>query len=473
MILILHLDMQNSIGKTQRYGMTGHRTGRIEARERQKMRYSATFGSPLIALIIAIAASSWLAADDNERPPIEYSRSTPDNCVSKLQSRLESGESKLKYIDGQGYLPALLEALEVPVESQLLVFSKTSLQRHRISPRTPRAIYFNDDVYVGYCQSGEVLEISSVDPQLGAVFYTLEQKPADLPTLQRQTENCLICHSSSRTESVPGHLVRSLFVDAGGQPILSAGSYSVDHSTPLARRWGGWYVTGTHGSQSHLGNLIVRGQDAIHSVDNAQGQNVTQLADRLAVGKYLTPHSDLIALMVLEHQTLVHNRLTKANFAARQALHYQSEVNRSFGEPEGNRMESTTRRIENAGNDVVEALLLVDEAKVTTPIQGTSDFANKFSRQGPHDDQGRSLRDLDLQRRLFKYPCSYLIYSPAFDGLPREMRDYVWQRLWDVLANPNDARFKHLSAEDRRAIVDILRTTKTDLPKYWTATVGT
>jgi hypothetical protein len=426
----------------------------------------------MIAIVIAIAGSTRLLADENERPPIEYSRNAPDNCVSRLQSRLESGESKLEYAERLGYLPALLQELAVPLESQLLVFSKTSLQRHRISPRTPRAVYFNDDVYVGYCQSGDVLEVSAVDPQLGAVFYTLEQKPADRPSLQRQTENCLICHSSSRTESVPGHLVRSLFVDAVGQPILSAGSYSVDHSTPLERRWGGWYVTGTHGSQTHLGNLIVRGQDVSHRVDNAQGQNVTQLADRLAVEKYLTPHSDLIALMVLEHQTLVHNRLTKANFAARQALHYESEINRSFGEPDGKRMESTTRRIESAGNDLVEALLLVDEAKLTTPIQGTSEYASKFSQQGPHDGQGRSLRDLDLQRRLFKYPCSYLIYAPAFDGLPREMRDYVWQRLWDVLANPNDARFKHLSAEDRRAIVEILQATKTDLPKYWTAAVG-
>ena len=436
------------------------------------MRHSVTVGYLLIALVFAIATSTRLAADDNERPPIEYSRGTPDNCVSKLQSRLESGQSRLEYSDRLGFLPALLRALDVPVESQLLVFSKTSLQRHRISPRTPRAIYFDDEVYVGYCRSGEVLEVSSVDPQLGAVFYTLEQKPADHPILQRQTENCLICHSSSRTESVPGHLVRSLFVDAGGQPILSAGSYSVDHSTPLERRWGGWYVTGTHGSQTHLGNLIIRGQDVRQPVDNAQGQNVTGLANRLEVQEYLTPHSDLIALMVLEHQTLVHNRLTKANFAARQALHYQLEVNRALGDPQDKRMESTTHRIQSAGNDLVDALVMVDETRLTAPIRGTSNYSNNFSKQGPRDSQGRSLRDLDLQRRLFKYPCSYLIYSPAFDGLPREMRDYVWHRLWDVLANPNGARFKHLSPEDHRAIIEILQATKPGLPEYWTASAG-
>jgi len=184
------------------------------------MRRSTTLGFPVITLVVAVMATTILPADENERPPIEYSRSTPDNCVSKLQSRMEGGELQLEYSDQLGYLPALLEALDVPVESQLLVFSKTSLQRHRISPRTPRAIYFNDDVYIGYCRSGDMLEVSAVDPQLGAVFYTLDQKKADVPHFLRQTENCLVCHSSSRTEGVPGHVVRSLFVDSSGQPLL-------------------------------------------------------------------------------------------------------------------------------------------------------------------------------------------------------------------------------------------------------------
>jgi hypothetical protein len=437
------------------------------------MRYAAIVEYLVLGVTLVFAASTCAAADENERPPIEYSRSTPVNCISKLQSRLDAHALQLDYSEQLGYLPALLKALEVPVESQMLVFSKTSLQRHRISPQTPRAIYFNDDVYIGYCRTGDVLEISAVDPQLGAVFYTLNQRPAERPRLVRQTESCLICHSSSRTEGVPGHLVRSLFVDAGGQPILSAGSYSVDHSTPLEQRWGGWYVTGTHGAQTHLGNLIVHGQEVRQPVDNTQGHNVTQLADRLTIDKYLAPHSDLVALVVLEHQTFVHNHLAKANFVARQALHYEKEINRSFGEPEEKRMESTNSRIENAGNDLVDALLLVGEAKLTAPIRGTSDYAHKFSQQGPHDPQGRSLRELDLERRLFKYPCSYLVYSPAFDGLPAEMRDYVWKRLWNVLTCSSEAKFKHLSEDDRCAIVEILRATKADLPEYWTAASGT
>jgi hypothetical protein len=350
----------------------------------------------------------------------------------------------------------------------MLVFSKTSLQRDRISPKKPRAVYFGDEVYVGYCRSGEVLEVSAVDPQLGAVFYTLDQSQVDRPRFQRQTDNCLVCHSSSRTGGVPGHLVRSLYANESGEPILSAGSHTVDHTTPLAQRWGGWYVTGEHGAQTHLGNLVVAGRQVQEPVDNAQGQNVTQLAGRLRLETYLSEHSDIVALMVLEHQTLVHNRLAKANFATRSALHYQTEMNRAFGQPEATVLESVTRRIQSAGDELAEALLFAGEAPLTAPIRGTSGFQDEFTQVGPRDPAGRSLREFDLSKRLFKYPCSYLIYSRAFDELPAELRNYVWQRLENVLSGKDSSpKFAHLSADDRRAIAAILQATKAGPPAAW------
>lgn len=420
--------------------------------------------------VILVTAATIHAGDEFDNPPILYSHSTPENCISQLQQRLDSGAAELSYQGEKGYLPALLKALGVPVESQMLVFSKTSLQVRRITPETPRAIYFNDDVYVGFCQSGEVLEISAVDPKLGTVFYTLTQEEVEKPRFQRHTDNCLICHSSSRTEGIPGHLVRSLYVDVGGQPMLSAGGRVVDHTTPLEERWGGWYVTGTHGAQTHLGNLVISGRDVPRKVDNSRGQNVVELHKRVDADRYLSPHSDIVALMVLEHQTLVHNRLTKANFATRQALDYDAMMNRALGNTEGKHLESTIRRIQNAGDSLVEALLLVGETKLTAPIAGTSGYAEAFTRSGVRDEQGRSLRDLDLQQRLFKYPCSYLIGSPAFDGLPEEMRDYVWRRLWKILSGEDKSeKFAHLSEADRAAIVSILRATKDNLPEYWHA----
>lgn len=420
----------------------------------------------LLMLLPWISLSAVQAEEEYEREPIRYRQSTPQNAISALQTRMDAGELTLAYDEQFGYLPSVLQALEIPVDTQMLVYSKTSLQRRRITPRTPRAIYFNDDLYVGYCHAGDVLEVSAVDPQLGTVFYILSQQPEEKPQFMRQLDNCLVCHSSSRTEGVPGHLVRSLYVDAGGQPILSAGSRTVDHTTPIAKRWGGWYVSGTHGSQSHLGNLIIRGNRVVEPVDNAAGHNVTDLGNRFHAGSYLTPHSDLVALMILEHQVLVHNRLTKASFTTRQALAYDQMMRQVLGRGGDEPLESTTRRIRDAGEDLVEALLLVDEAPLTEPVAGTSGFTARFRAQGPRDDQGRSLRQLDLQKRLLAYPCSYLIYSPAFRGLPEPMKGYVWRRLREILTGRElEPRFAHLSLADRAAIWQILSQTHPDLLK--------
>lgn len=409
-----------------------------------------------------------LAIDRFELPPIEYSTAAPDNRIAAFQKQLDAGTAELTYDERRGYLDSLLKGLGVPVESQALVFSQTSLQRDRISPRTPRALYFNDDVYVGYCQSGDVLELSVADSRLGTVFYTLDQARAERPVFVRQTDKCLQCHESSRTEGVPGHLMRSLFVEESGQPIFSGGSHDVDHRTPFEHRWGGWYVTGTHGTQKHLGNLTIAGRDAPLTVENAAGQNLTQLPGRKTAAGYLTRHSDIVALMVLEHQILVHNRIAKANFAVREALHADGEMRRAFGEPAGPLREGTMRRIRHAGDELVEALLLKDEAKLTAAVAGTSGFSAVFVRQGRRDSKGRSLRDFDLRSRLFEYPCSYLIESTAFASLPVEVRSYVWDRLHAILVQGTDRKkFGHLTDADRQAIVDILRETQTDLPLSW------
>lgn len=426
--------------------------------------------------MIRICLAAWLlctatarlasAADEFELPPIEYSHGAPANCVSKFQDELAQNKAALPRDPKLGYLPALLKGLNVDVDSQMLVFSKTSMQRDRISPRSPRAIYFNDDVYVGYCRNGEVIEIAAADPQLGAVFYTLKQQEEAPPELARQTHSCLQCHGATQTDNLPGFLVRSLFVAPSGLPILSEGSHRVDHTTPIEQRWGGWYVSGAHGEQSHLGNFLVRDRDAPRPWKNVDGLNVADLTDRFATNQYPTPHSDVVALLAFEHQAFVHNLLTKANFTARQALYYQAGLNRALGKPEDERLESTTRRIASAGEKLVQGLLMCNEAPLAGPVVGTSGFAERFSQLGPRDRQGRSLRDLDLKTRLLKYPCSYLIYSPAFDGLPPVMKEFVARRLQEVLAGQGGADYAHLTAADRAAIAEILRETKPDL---WTA----
>jgi hypothetical protein len=428
----------------------------------------STYFLSIALALLAVVNSIELHAQDFEREPINYATATPDNPISRLQARLDEGTSQLKFEEGPGYLKSLLAELQVPVSSQVLVYSKTSLQRHRITPRTPRAIYFNDDTYVGFCQNGDVLELSVADPQLGAVFYTLDQEKSVKPRLTRQVDNCLLCHGTGQTRGVPGHFIRSVYTDSVGYPVLAMGTHRIDHSSPISHRWGGWYVTGTHGEQEHRGNLIVSGKQEREPVDNTAGHNVTDLTSRLKTSAYLSPHSDLIALMVLEHQTEAHNLLTRASFQAREALYSEAKLNKELGEEEGHRWDSTNTRINSSCEALVKYLLFCDEAPLTSPMKGTSTYAADFVARGPRAADGRSLRDFDLQRRLFKYPCSYLIYSHSFDELPAEARSLVYRRLWEVLSGTDQTKaFAHLTEADRQAIREILIATKPGLPDYW------
>ena len=424
-------------------------------------------------LVVAVTVMPWipevvLAQVAFNEPPIAYEDGPLGDPVALLQQRLDDGEANLAYDERNGYLRAVLEHLGVPQSSQTLVFSKTSLQRRYISPRTPRALYFGDDVYVGWVQGGEVLEFSSVDPSQGAVFYTLEQKRAARPAFVRQVHECLQCHGSALSDGVPGHVVRSVYPEADGRPLLSAGTYLTDHSSPLEQRWGGWYVTGSHGRQRHLGNLVLERGQGRDDMDTDVGANLENLGQRFETSAYLTPHSDIVALMVLEHQARMHNLITRANYTARRALHDDTVLNEVMERPASYRSESATRRIRSVAEPLLHYLLLCRETRLTDPIVGTSDFAKEFSARGPRDRRGRSLYELDLRTRLFKYPLSYLIYSDAFEALPKVVLEYVYRRLWKILNgwDPSDD-FDHLSAADRAAVLDILRETKRGIPDSW------
>lgn len=423
-----------------------------------------------LVTVCAVVAPAGAQIDALERAPINYKTAPAENVITALQKRINAGQAKLKYADDHGYLPSLLKELKVDPSSQVLVFSKTSFQRERITPKTPRAIYFNDDVYVGFCLRGDVLEFSAVDTKLGTAFYTLDQEPASdgKPEFLRQRDNCLSCHASGATGGAPGHLVRSVFTDRTGMPVLSAGTFRTDHASPFSERWGGWYVTGTHGKQTHLGNWTVENKKNPAEEGNAAGQNVSELKSRFTVANYLTPHSDIVALLVFEHQTEGHNRIARALIGTRQALHYEEALNKDLGEPAGHRWDSAKRRIESAGDQLAKYLLFSGEMKLEEPVAGTSSFAKDFASRGPFDKRGRSLREFDLKTRLFKYPCSYLVYSTGFQTLPKDVKDHTLRRMHEVLTGKDKSdAFAHLSADDRPAVLEILRDTLPDLPDYW------
>lgn len=382
---------------------------------------------------------------------IGYGKTPATDRISRLQERIEKGETQLRFEPRFGYLLSVLDALKVSPQSQMLVFSKTSFQRERISPTHPRAIFFNDDVYVGLVPGSHLLEISTADPHLGGVFYTLEQKEVGKPRFVR-TDGCLECHASAKSMGVPGHLVRSFATDDTGVVDLNSGVSLVNHRTPFAERWGGWYVTGMHGSQSHRGNLIGAEAFARAGREPNFAGNVTNLARYFDQTPYPTGGSDIAALMLLEHQSHMHNFITRLNYEATLAL-------RQYGH---------LRYLKTATQAFLKYLLFAEEAPLTEQVRGNPAFQAWFESQGPKDSRGRSLRQLDLQHRLLKVPCSYLIYSEAFDGLPQEMRDLLYQRLWDILNDKDEsADFKSLAPASRREILEILLETKKGLPAYW------
>ena len=300
--------------------------------------------SALVLIAASLLARPAMAQIDFDREPLSYRTATRQDPVSQLQAKLEQKAARLDFDPARGYLPALLHELNISAASQTLVFSKTSFQRSKISAKRPRALYFNDESYVGWVQNGDVIEITSIDPRLGAVFYTLEQRQSDPPTLTRQTDDCLQCHAGSMTDGVPGHMIRSIFPTASGAPVLSAGSFRTTYRSPLSERWGGWYVTGTHGQERHMGNNALRGTDDPERLDRNSGANLTDLSSRFDVRPYLTPHSDIVALMVLEHQVPAHNQLTLAGYRAQLARQEQEDLNRMEGKPAGETMESIDRR---------------------------------------------------------------------------------------------------------------------------------
>lgn len=416
----------------------------------------------VLGVTLLVSPVTGLTEEAFESAPIHYSATEPTDRIARLKAALESGAVALDpTLAPKAFVARLLDLLEVPAASQVLVFSKSSLQVSHIHPRNPRAIYFSDDLYLGWTPGSDHFEIISTDPRLGCVFYLIERDPgAKAVRVERESGRCFSCHVSGRTGQVPGMVVRSLRVDAEGRPIFSAGGVFVDHTTPIEERWGGWYVTGTHGDLRHRGNLTsVAAPDGSASHDLEKGANLGSLATFFDPSRYLVPTSDLIALMVLEHQVAMHNLLTEGNFTVRGAIHRSHELYRELGDPNPDRLsESCQRIIANQAERILSAMLFTDEAPLPEGgIDSKGPFMAAFVGAALPSREGRSLRDFQLLDRIFKYRCSYMIHSEAFASLPPELSEAILHRLAGVLEGSEpDGLGAHLSASERGRIRGIL-----------------
>ena len=393
-----------------------------------------------------------------DHPAIAYTDGPVDNAVRDLNRRLEEGSLQLTFDGRSGYLRSVLDVLGVPVESQVAVFSPTSNQDELISPGNPRAIYFADSVAVGWVRDAPLLEIAAHDRQQGTVFYTLPQTPSDAPRFTRNN-NCLACHLSWDTLGVPGLQVLSM-APLLDDPNAYASGFVSDHRSRLVDRWGGWYVTGSHGGVAHMGNVEVMDVEDPIATSGVVPPAIDSLDGLFDLDGYPTAHSDIVALLVLDHQAHMTNLITRVGWEARRVLF--RDGGQSTDDPR------FVELMQEAASELVDYLLFVDEAPLPDGITGSTRFSETFSARGPRDDAGRSLREISLEGRLFRYPCSYMIYTDAFDGLPDIAREAIYARIWEVLSGAvTESPYSELSLADRQAVVEILSATKPDLPGYF------
>lgn len=407
--------------------------------------------------------------DEYEQEPIRYSATKPNDMIQRVEAAWAGRQKEIAQWTERRRLEWLMGELGIAPESQVLVFSRTSLQRRLISPTNPRALYFSDEAYLGWVPGG-AMEVTVFDPNLGAIFYVFdagELKPGR--AMFDRSASCLDCHTRT-TRGTPGFMARSVFPDERGEPILKAGTFDVDGRTPLEQRWGGWYVTGRHGSKPHMGNVLAKETPMGALLDTGRGSNLERLDEFFATERYPRGTSDLVALMVFEHQMQVQNELLTANQAVRVALHRWRSIQEALGEKPGGALSGSTLSLLNHhAARVVRSLLFWEEAPLPAEgVSGEEAFVRAYQAGKVSDSQGRSLKELDLKGRLYKYRCSPVIYSKLMAELPPPLRSEVLERLRVVLVSEDAPDgFGYLDRSERRAIHDILRETLPNLPDSW------
>lgn len=399
-------------------------------------------------------------------PPINYRSDDLSDPVAKLQQRLNDGRTKLVYEPEHGYLRSVLKELRIPIDSQMLVFSKTSFQYKKISPEHPRALYFNDDVYIGQVHEGKAIEVVSFDPVQGAIFYLLDEHKTETPKFERAELDCTQCHIAAGTRGVPGVLLRSISPTPTGTQATNTKSFVTDQESAVSNRWGGWYVTGKFDASRtpSMANAVVKQAEP----DPSSEAKLSPIGVEFDKAQYLSADSDVVAHLVLAHQTQAHNLITLTNYRTRIALFNYAKQKHEEG---AELTEDLRLQYERPAEQLLRYLLFANEASLDgldLEANATSEFARDFASRGPRDKKGRSLRDFDLKTHVFRYPCSYLIYTESFDSIPEPAKGYLYHRLFQVLSGEDQsADFASISPAARRAALEILLSTKLGLPDEW------
>lgn len=408
----------------------------------------------------ATALVAWAMAARAEAPPLRDPEDSPHDYLRRpLQDpftrRLPDLVAGRIPLDRSGELPFLrsfLREFEIPESSQMLVFSTTSLQLSLISPSNPRALYFNEDVYVGFIPGGRI-EVIALDPALGGIFYILDIPRSGQPLVAERSGRCLNCHARDDTGGVPGLVVKSVIPGPGGGSLTAYRIGESGHGIPLSDRFGGWHVTGAGGFTNHHGNLTGRlGGGTLTLLPNPPGE-------RFDWDRYPVRSSGLVPQLVHEHQVGFVNRVVRATYWTREAL--EASGGRWTPEQEA--------ELGRQARELARYILFVDEAPL--PAGGVPEdpaFQEAFRKGRRRDAAGNSLKDFDLRTRLFRHRCSYMIHGALFAGLPSPMKQRVYQEIGRALGGAPDVQESgRWTREERESVRSILKATLPDLPAGW------
>lgn len=358
--------------------------------------------------------------------PHRYWEIAPQDRLARLMVEVQAGRVAVDASSERALLQSLLTGLNVPEASQLLVFSATSFQSGIVNPRSPRALYFNDDTSIGFIPGGR-LEVASFDPQGGLMFYIFDRLRSDggLPGHTR-SRSCLNCHTDTMSSGRPGFVINSVGTWWDGSSQETYRYDELGHHVPLVQRFGGWHVTGRHGMKQSHANLVGNRTPA-----GFKGER-NEPGDHADITRYPRPTSDILAHLVHEHQCGFTNRVTAAIYAHRE--------------------DASEAAVQKTADALVDYVLFKNEAAPPPALEGDADFVRGFQALAP----GSPLREFDLRTRLFKYRCSYMIQTPVWRALPAPVRHAAEQRLAAAVAEPPAPAGQHLSTEERRVLRPLL-----------------
>ena len=415
--------------------------------------------SQSLTMLLFLSISSAPAAETKEPrvidfkgPPHSYLEWKPKDRFAELQEKAQKGEVKLDTTNDKAFLTSLLEALNIPVSSQIMVFSASSLQSEIINPRNPRALYFNEDTYLGWVPGG-LVEIIAADPEMGPMFYVFDRlRPGGpVPNVTRSTK-CMNCHAGNATRRLPGLIAESLLVSRAGSSLETFRRDVQGHQIPLEDRFGGWHLTGQHNLSHNHANVMGipnAGKNQIVPVEPGQYSDLSL---------HLLPTSDILPNLMNEHQMGFENRLVYAIYTVRQL---KSEGKGMLGA-------AAKAEIEERAQELARYIVFADEAKFPAKgMVGDPAYVRDFLRDRKVSKAGLSLKDLDLKTHMFKNRCSYMLYTDTWKAAPKELKERVYYHMALYLREAPDAQHAHLAPGERVAIRGILKDTMTDLPVWW------